>query len=141
MSEQEIDDLENSVPVGEESVPAGLPVVLGEANGQSESLPSGPSGDGVPADRDPQSGRFLRGNRLGHGSPLAGQAAKLRAALFRAIKAGDVQEIMAALIGKAKTGDTVAARIVLAYTLGEPVALDVIEKVEKLEAIYIRSKG
>ena len=106
-----------------------------------ESLPSMPRVDGVPAGRDPESGRFLRGNRCGHGSPLAGKAAKLRAALFRAVGTTDISEIIAALIDKARHGDTVAARIILAYTLGDPVSLDVVEKIEKLEAVCIKMKG
>jgi hypothetical protein len=109
--------------------------------GLSEPLPSVPSGDGPVEGRDPHNGRFLAGNHLGRGSPLAGQAAKLRAALFRAVKAGDVQDIVRAMIERAKAGDVPSARIILGYTLGEPASLDLVEKIEKLEAIYIRSRG
>ena len=118
-----------------------VPEAPEEVSSEPEILPSGPRVDGLPVGRDAESGRFLPGNRLGHGSPLAGKAAKLRAALFKAVGRDDITEILRALIGKAKAGDTVAARIVLAYTLGEPVALDVVEKIERLEAIYVRSRG
>lgn len=117
------------------------PDALQVAMSEPEVLPSGPRGDGLPAGRDLENGRFLPGNRLGRGSPLAGKAAKLRAALFKAVGRDDITEILRALIGKAKAGDTVAARIVLAYTLGDPVALDVVEKIERLEAIYVKSRG
>ena len=115
-------------------------VADGDSGGDSP-LPLVPTGDGLPAGKDPATGRFLKGNRLGRGSPLAGQAAKLRAALFRAVKGGDIQAVIRAMIDKAKGGDTAAAKILLAYVLGDPVALDVIETVERLEGIYLKGKG
>jgi len=132
------EESENLTPTCAESV---VPHALQEVLGEPEAWPSGPRVDGLPAGRDPESGRFLPGNHLGRGSPLAGKAAKLRAALFKAVGRGDITEILRALIGKAKAGDTVAARIVLAYTLGEPVSLDLVEKIESLEAIYVKSRG
>jgi hypothetical protein len=132
------EESENLTPTRVES---DVPDALQEALSEPEVLPSGPRGDGPPAGRDMESGRFLPGNRLGRGSPLAGKAAKLRAALFKAVGQSDITEILRALIGKAKAGDTVAARIVLAYTLGEPVALDLVEKIEQLEAVYVKSRG
>ena len=107
----------------------------------SETLPSRPSSDGVPAGRDVRSGRFLRGNRCGLGSPLAAKANKLRSAMFKAIDAGDIREIINAVKAEAKRGNLVAARLILAYCLGEPVALDVVEKIERLEAVYIKGRG
>ena len=106
-----------------------------------ESLPSIPTGDRPPAGRDPVSGHFLPGNRLGRGSPLAGKAAKLRSALFRAVGTADLQAVIRTMIESAKGGDVAAAKVVLAYTLGDPVALDIVEKVERLEAIYVKTKG
>jgi hypothetical protein len=61
--------------------------------------------------------------------------AKLRAALLRGVKAGDMREVIAALLTKAKNGDVQAAKLFLAYTVGEPVAVDVIERIETLEAL------
>ncbi len=52
-----------------------------------------------------------------------------------------MQGVIRTLVESAKGGDTAAAKLVLQYTLGDPVALDVIEKVEKLEAIYVKTKG
>jgi hypothetical protein len=125
---ESIDELENTASTGGET---GISGVLEPA-----LLPSAPSGDGPVEGRDPQSGRFLRGNHLGRGSPLAGQAAKLRAALFRAIKAGDVQDIVRALIGRAKTGDTVAARIVLAYLRQHGITLPQTETLSEGELTH-----
>jgi hypothetical protein len=72
---------------------------------------------------------------------LAGKAAKLRAALFKAVGQGDMQAIIRAMIERAKAGDVPAARVILGYTLGQEQSLDLVEKIEKLEAVYIRSKG
>ena len=55
-----------------------VPEAPEEVSSEPEILPSGPRVDGLPVGRDAESGRFLPGNRLGHGSPLAGKAAKLR---------------------------------------------------------------
>jgi hypothetical protein len=115
-------------------------VANGDSGGVS-SLPLVPSGDGLAAGKDPSTGRFLPGNRLGRGSPLAGQAAKLRAALFRAVKGGDLQTVITALMDKAKGGDTAAAKLILQYTLGDPVALDIVETIQRLEAVYIKERG
>ena len=86
----------------------------------------GPNGQGP-------DGRFLPGNRLGRGQPLAGQVAKLRAALLKAVKVGDVKAIVASMIDKARGGDVPAAKLVLQYTLGEPQPFDFLERLERLE--------
>ena len=86
-------------------------------------------------------GRFLPGNKCGRGSPLAGQAAKLRAALFRAVKIGDVKAIIGSLIDKARGGDVAAAKLVLQYTVGEPQPFDLLEQLEALEAFSGKENG
>ena len=68
-------------------------------------------------------GTFAEGNKIGKGNPLAGQIAKLRAALIRAIDARDVAEIMRGVIERAKSGDLAAAKLVLSYCAGEPAKL------------------
>jgi len=88
----------------------------------------GPNGDG----RD-TSGRFTQGNRYGGGNPLAGQAAKLRAALFKAVKVGDVKQIIKAMVAKAVSGDTAAAKLVLSYTLGSPEIAELTERIGAIE--------
>ncbi len=109
------------------------PTIDAEARGV-EAVPAP-----VVAGKDPTTGRFLPGNHLGRGSPLAGQAAKLRAALFHAVSTGDIKEVVGALIDKAKGGDVAAAKLVLQYTLGDPQSLDLVEKIERME--FALSRG
>ena len=61
-------------------------------------------------------------------------ASKLRAAMLKAVKVGDVKEIIGAMIDKARGGDVAAAKLLLQYTIGEPQPLDLIERLEQLEA-------
>ena len=85
-------------------------------------------------DRGPD-GRFLPGNPGGPGNPLAAQVAKLRAALYDALAEGDIKDIVRALLGRAKQGDVAAAKLLLSYTLGKPLEADVLERIERLEAL------
>jgi len=102
-----------------------------------EIAPGGPSNPRVDGGRDPK-GRFQPGNRCGRGSPLAGQVAKLRAALLKGVTAADMRDVIAALLVKAKAGDVAAVRVVLSYTIGEPVAFDFVERLNKLENLLLQ---
>lgn len=95
-------------------------------------LPDGSNG------RDRKSGKFLPGNKLGHGSPLAVMASKLRAAMLKAVKAGDVKAIIKAMVAKARGGNVQAAKLVLSYSLGEPIPCDIAEKIFELEAVLAK---
>lgn len=88
----------------------------------------GPDG----GDRGPR-GRFLPGNRFGGGNPFAGQAAKLRAELFKAITPTKLRKIVKQLVAKAEAGDVVCAKVILERVLGPPIGLDVLERIERLE--------
>ena len=81
-----------------------------------------PLSDGQPAGRHPLTGQFAMGNKLGRGNPHARAVNRLRSALLRAVKSRDVQDVAKALLDKAREGDTAAARILLDYTIGRPVA-------------------
>ncbi|MCL4195836.1 MAG: hypothetical protein KJZ87_29130 [Thermoguttaceae bacterium] len=96
-----------------------------------------PSGDGG-SGRDCCTGRFAPGNKLGRGSPLAGRAAKLRAALLASVSDDDIREIAAMLVQKAKEGDLPAIAQLLDRVLGKPTASDLMERVEKLEETLLR---
>ena len=67
-------------------------------------------------------GRFAKGNAGGPGNPYAAQVGRLRRALLDAVTADDLREIIAALINKAREGDTAAAREVLDRCLGKSEA-------------------
>jgi len=78
-------------------------------------------------------GRFAPGNRYGvGGNPFARKVATFRSALFDAITRADVQAIARALLKSAKGGDTSAAKILLAYLLGEPLPFDVMNDLDEL---------
>ena len=93
-----------------------------------EPSPAGPNGSG----RTP-SGRFKPGNKYGRGNPFARKAQQLRSALFRTVTVADLRAIVKALVTSAKTGDVQSARLVLAYTLGDPQPFDLVERIEALE--------
>ena len=80
------------------------------------------------AGKDPATGRFVKGWKGGPGNPHASETAKLRAALLREVKEGDVQAIIRKMIAKAKQGNVEAARLVLDRLFGKPpqnVTLDI----------------
>jgi hypothetical protein len=78
-------------------------------------------------------GRFLPGNPGGPGNPLAARVSKLRSALLNAVTEDDVKEIVRKLVSLAKSGDTVAARILFDRVLGRPIESDLIARIEELE--------
>jgi hypothetical protein len=78
---------------------------------------NGPNGRGAHG-RD-QAGRFAKGNPGGPGNPHARRTAEIRATLISTVSDEDLQDIVRALVGKAKAGDVVAAREVLDRILGK----------------------
>ena len=79
-----------------------------------------PSPNGENGGRD-ASGRFTKGNPGGPGNPFARQVGQLRAAMLNAVDPKDVQEIIEAVVTKAKEGDLRAAKLLLDYSVGRPV--------------------
>lgn len=90
-----------------------------------------PFGDG----RGP-GGRFAKGNPGGPGNPLGGKVSKLRAALVRAVTEEDIRAIAGRLVQDAREGDLGATRELLLRTLGRPVEADLLERLERLEALF-----
>ena len=78
-------------------------------------------------------GQFAKGNRLGVGNPLAGRAAKLRSTLLASVTEKDVRTIMKSLIREALAGDVASAKLVLAYSVGQPAAADIAQRLDELE--------
>jgi len=72
--------------------------------------------------RDPVTGRFGEGNRIGTGNPHCRRVAQLRTAALNAVSAGEMHDLVRHLYGMAMAGDTAAARLTLEYTLGKPAA-------------------
>ena len=83
--------------------------------------------------RDPATGRFLAGNAGGLGNPLAAKVHRLRTALVDAVSEDDLQEVIASLVDKAKSGDVQAAKVLFERTLGPPIAVDIMARLEALE--------
>lgn len=65
-------------------------------------------------------GRFANNDRGSPGNPFARQVAALRRALLNRVTAVDIEEVLAALLIKSKTGDLAAIKLLLAYTIGRP---------------------
>lgn len=77
-------------------------------------------------DRDQKTGRFLVGNTCATGNPYAKRVNELRTALMDAVGAGDVRDVIRAMVDAAKGGDVQAARLLLDRTVGAtPVDLNV----------------
>jgi hypothetical protein len=66
-------------------------------------------------------GRFAKGNLGGPGNPHARRVAQFRRALWNAVTDDDIEAIVRRQIEKAREGDSTAAKLVLAYTVGKPV--------------------
>jgi hypothetical protein len=79
-------------------------------------------------------GRFAKGNAGGPGNPYGAKVAALRAALMDAVTPDTMARIAAALVKQAEAGDIAAARELLQRCLGAPQAIDLISRVEELEA-------
>jgi hypothetical protein len=78
-------------------------------------------------------GRFLPGNRIGKGNPLAGRVAKFRAAALETVTFADMRRIVRKLVDLAIGGDVAAAREVLSRCLGPAESVDLLERIENLE--------
>jgi ribosomal protein L17 len=73
------------------------------------------------------------GNPGGPGNPHAEQVGRLRSALLNAVTEEDIRQVVSALIGKAKSGDVHAARILFDRVLGKPIEADLLSRIEALE--------
>jgi hypothetical protein len=97
-----------------------------------------PSTNGGQTGRD-TCGRFVKGNSGGPGNPHAAAVGKYRARLFQAIRDEDIDQAIKtirAIMAKGKDSDRLAAaRLLLDRAIGPPVEMDLIERLEKLEAV------
>lgn len=79
-------------------------------------------------------GRFGVGNKFAKGNPLAARVQRLRSALLKAVNREDVKAIVEKLVEQAKAGDTTAAALLLNRCLGPVESLDLLARVEEIEA-------
>src|SRR5262249_11747437 len=82
---------------------------------EGQPAPSANGGNG----RDHQ-GRFTKGNRGGPGNPFARQIAAFRRALCAVVTEGELEKVGRRLLEQAQGGNLVAAKLLLAYTVGRP---------------------
>jgi hypothetical protein len=83
--------------------------------------PAAPAPVNAAADgRDAATGRFTAGNTAGKGNPHNRQVGRLKSALLSAVSEEDMHRLGAQLLAQALAGDTAAAKLLLAYTLGKP---------------------
>lgn len=68
------------------------------------------------------SGRFAQGNKLAPGNPFHRRMAEMRQAMLDAVSPQDVQDVIRQVVVKARLGDLTAAKLVLGYVVGKPVA-------------------
>lgn len=62
----------------------------------------------------------MGGNKFGRGNPHAAAVARLRSALLKTVKPAGIRSITAALLDRARKGDTAAAKLVDEHTVGRP---------------------
>lgn len=88
-----------------------------------------------------QQGRFKAGNRAARGNGVARKAARFRAKLFSSTTGSDFAEIVGVLLDKAKAGEPWAVKLALSYLIGEPQPVDLLERMEAIEANLERLGG
>ena len=94
------------------------------SNGEPAPLPMPPAPANpveTPATGRDAGGRFAPGNKFAAGNPFARRMANLRSAFLEAVTVGDLQAVAWKLMDMAKGGDLAAAKLLLAYTIGQPV--------------------
>ena len=74
------------------------------------------------------------------GNPHAAKVGKLRTAALGAVSEKDMREIVRKLVKLALAGDVAAAREVLQRTLGPAVEMDILARIETLEAAVVGRK-
>ncbi len=67
-------------------------------------------------------GQFGPGNSYGRGNPTLKKLGAMRRAVLDAVTAEDLEAIFTKLVAIAKTGDLAAAKMVVEYACGKPVA-------------------
>ena len=66
-------------------------------------------------------GRFVAGNRCGHGNAFGRQVAERRKAVLAAVTAEDIGRVARKLYEQALAGDVPAAKVLLAHVCGKPL--------------------
>ena len=79
-------------------------------------------------------GQFAKGNQAAKGNPYTRKAAEMRKALYSAVTADDIRQIVETLKAQAIRGDLKAIAILFDRVLGTAQAgIDLLEQVEQLQ--------
>ena len=79
-------------------------------------------------------GQFAKGNQAAKGNPYTRKAAEMRKALYSAVTADDIRQIVETLKAQAMRGDLKAIAILFDRVLGTAQAgIDLLEQVEQLQ--------
>jgi hypothetical protein len=97
-----------------------------DSHSDAESFPSSDETISPPATavRD-EGGRFLPGNRTGHGNPHAKRVAQLKSECLEAVRTGDLAGVIQRLIQDAQSGDVPAAKVLLDRIFGKETIITV----------------
>jgi len=98
--------------------------------------PLAAAGDGRSAN-----GRFGAGNTFGKGNPFAKRTQAIRAALMEVCEPSRIKAAAEALLAAAESGDRFAFAELLDRTIGRPVAADLLERIEAIEALLEQQNG
>lgn len=79
-------------------------------------------------------GRFTPGNRIGKGRPIGTKVDQLRRKMINSVSVGDIAEIVRVLLRRAKEGDPASIKIIFERLFGQPVQIDILERLEAIEA-------
>lgn len=80
-------------------------------------------------------GKFVKGHKSpGPGNPLGSKVLELRRALVAAVSPKDIEKIAKQLVSSAIGGDVAASKLLFSYIFGAPISIDVMEKIDELEA-------
>lgn len=86
-------------------------------------------------------GLFLPGNKVAKGNPHGRRVAKIRGWLLDSVDASDVRKVIKALVAEAEKGNVAAARELLDRLVGKPIEIDLLERIEELEALLLEKAG
>jgi len=85
-------------------------------------------------------GQFQPGNKGGPGNPHARKVAQLRAALLENLTPEKWQAIIGALINTATAGDLAAIKLILNYSIGQPLPAVSPDRLDDDEFAVMRSR-
>ena len=86
-------------------------------------------------------GKFRAGNKGGPGNPFNRRVSEMRKSMLEAVSQEDLQQITAAMVAKAKSGDVAAAKLVLQYVVGKPSAAPDPDRVDVEEWKLAKDSG